>query len=353
MPVGEELRKRRLERGWRLQDVAVALGVTSATVSRVERGLQEPSPELLEAWQQLLTGQRWLPLTPKSPRRRPHGILSLLAELFLADVKAGLDETEAGWRELAEVGLAAWDVKTLGPEVERDHLGRVRIDPKISMEPVVQAQKILRYRATVEAEQKALLPSLEERLPALWQALGQEDTCGAVLVSGLATMVRAGAPFLDAYPTLLGGDAGHLISGAVGSAHVILEGVGIMAPSPSRGLLEAVGLNDLIEPVEEGAIVLQARDLAQYLGLPTMAGLLGKTGVTAVGAAWAVVRRLESGKGVILTEVGRQRVAEAFWEGIQLSRPEVEAAWRRLVEFDPQTYEEQVGVLLWSWPEVF
>jgi len=40
------LRKLRKARGWTLRDVARVLGVTEATISRCERGLQEPSDEL-------------------------------------------------------------------------------------------------------------------------------------------------------------------------------------------------------------------------------------------------------------------------------------------------------------------
>lgn len=357
MKHAEELRKLRQSRRWRLQDLARALGVTAATVSRVERGLQEPSPALLERWKQLLIGERWLPAAEIGPRRRPRGVLPALAEQFLTDVTAGLNEVDAGWRDPAQVGMTASDVKALGPEVETDTLGRVRISPKSSLEQVAHAQEILRYRATVEVELQTLLPLLEEHLPPLWQLLQAEESCGAVLLSGLTRMVRTAAPLLDARPSLLAGDAGQLICGAVGPASLILESVGIVAPTRPRDVLETAGLTDLIESSEDGQVAAQATILAHNLGIASIARLLGKTAIIGLGAAWAVVRRLDSRNVAILTEVGRQRVAEAFWEGIHLSRgeierAEVEAAWRRLNEFDPETEQEQLGILLWSWPEV-
>ncbi|HHT9117028.1 MAG TPA: helix-turn-helix domain-containing protein, partial [Candidatus Hypogeohydataceae bacterium YC38] len=95
----------RLKRGWRLADVAKALGVTPATISRVE------------VWEQLLAGKQW-PSVTRKPERRPRGVLSRLAERFLADVKAGHKEREAGWRELKEIGLTASEVEALVPGIE-------------------------------------------------------------------------------------------------------------------------------------------------------------------------------------------------------------------------------------------
>ena len=353
MKTGEKLRSLRLKRRWRLKDLADALGVTTATISRVERGLQEPSPALLEVWQQLLSGERWRPVRLRRPRRRPRGALSSLAELFLADVKAGLDGSRAGWRDPVEIGLTTVEAESLGSDVERDGQGRVRAARNIFLESMVQAQNILNYRSTLEAEEQVLVPIIEEYLPPLWRALDREGSKGAVLVSGLAEMIRTAAPVLDAYRSLIGDDLGCLIPGATGPAHLILESVGIIAPSPVSAVLEATGLSDLTEPREEGEDVLKARTLVQQLGIPTGAGRLGRTGVIAVGAAWGVVRCLESRKVAILTEVGQRRVAETFWQGIRLSREEVDAAWRRLVEVDGQTDKERIGSLLWSWPEVF
>lgn len=353
MKIREKLRSLRLKRRWKLKDLADALGVTTATISRVERGLQEPSPGLLEVWQKLLSGERWIPGSVRRSRRRPRGALSSLAELFLTDVKAGLDGSRAGWRDSLEIGLTAVDVEALGSDVERDGQGRVRATRNIRLAPMVQAQNILKYRATVEAEEQVLVPVIEEYLPPLWRALDKEETKGAVLVAGLAEMIRRTAPVLDAYRSLISDDLGCLIPGAIGPAHLILESVSIIAPDRISPVLEAAGLSDLTEPHEEGEDVLKARTLAQQLGIPTGANLLEKTGVIAVGTAWAVVRRLENRKAAILTEVGHRRVAETFWQGIRLSREEVDVAWRRLVEVDDQTDKERIGTLLWSWPEVF
>ena len=47
--VGRELRRRRLEAGRTLSDVAEAAGISTQYLSEVERGLKEPSSEILGA----------------------------------------------------------------------------------------------------------------------------------------------------------------------------------------------------------------------------------------------------------------------------------------------------------------
>lgn len=47
--VGDELREERLDRGERLVDVAGRAGVSTQYLSEVERGLKEPSSEMLQA----------------------------------------------------------------------------------------------------------------------------------------------------------------------------------------------------------------------------------------------------------------------------------------------------------------
>lgn len=47
--VGEELRRRRQDRGERLVDVAERAGVSTQYLSEVERGLKDPSSEMLHA----------------------------------------------------------------------------------------------------------------------------------------------------------------------------------------------------------------------------------------------------------------------------------------------------------------
>lgn len=67
-PPIEELARLRRARGRTLRDIAKALGVTEATISRCERGLQQPSSQLLAAWTKLLTGKR--PAVERTPRSR-------------------------------------------------------------------------------------------------------------------------------------------------------------------------------------------------------------------------------------------------------------------------------------------
>jgi hypothetical protein len=276
-----------------------------------------------------------------------------LARLFLADVKAGLDEAIAGWREPIEVGLTGIDLETLSSDVELDGLGRVRIVSGSSLESVKQAKKILEYRKAVEDEERSLPPFINERLPILCQALRSEKTKGAVLLAGLANMIRATAPFaLDACRSIMDKDARCLLSNAVQPARVILECVDIIVLGNPVDVLKEADLQELINACEEGQEVQQARELAHHLSLPALAVRLGKTGVTALGAAWAAMSLLENTGAAIVTEVGNRYLAKAFWEGIGLSRVEVEVAWHCLTEIGEESDGERTGVLLWAWPEV-
>lgn len=358
MNIGQELRKSRIEKGWHLRDIAVALGVTSATVSRIERGLQEPSPALLAGWQHLLAGKQWIPGENRGAQRRPRGVLSRLAKLFLADTITGLDESHAGWREPIEVGLPGMSIEALGSEVDFDRLGRIRIAPTSSLEPVRQAKRILEYRKAVEDDEQSLTPFVEKHLPILWQSLEKEETNGALLLAGLANMVRVTIPFvLDACRTVLGKDASCFLSNPAQPARVILESVSLIAPVSPSVVLRRAGLEELISACEERQEIQEAHELAHHLRLPALAHRLGKSGVTALGAAWAAISLLESARGALVTEVGSHHLAAAFWEGLrealQLSRTEVEDAWHRLNEIDEEKDGERVGALLWSWPEVF
>lgn len=352
MSEGRRLRELRLARGWRLRDVAEVLGVTEATISRVERGLQGPSPALLEAWHRVLTSERRTHPSPKSQRRRPRGIVPLLADLYLADVKAGLESIDAGWQEPKELGLTVQDLETLGIEVEMDARGRVRVNPTLPMESLRLAGQILRYRATLEVEEQALIRAVDEYLPPLWRAMSVDETRGAVLLAGLSSMVRAAVPLLDAQWVLLSDEPDCLIEGAGGVGGLILESVGISVPQLCTEILEQAGLSELGVSVGDGPSVLRAVKLAQSLGTVDMARRLGKDAVTAVGAAWATARRLDTRNVAVVTESGFRRLSEIFWEIVGLSRPEVQAAWRQIAEIEPTIEEEAIGLLLWHWPEV-
>ena len=47
--IGKQLREQRIAAGWRLRDVAERAGVSTQYLSELERGLKEPSSELLAA----------------------------------------------------------------------------------------------------------------------------------------------------------------------------------------------------------------------------------------------------------------------------------------------------------------
>jgi transcriptional regulator with XRE-family HTH domain len=77
--VGRELRSERQERGERLTDVAERAGVSTQYLSEVERGLKDPSSEILSA----VAGALGLTVRQLSIRvarsSTPHGALCLAA----------------------------------------------------------------------------------------------------------------------------------------------------------------------------------------------------------------------------------------------------------------------------------
>jgi transcriptional regulator with XRE-family HTH domain len=348
---GKRLRDLRIQRSWTLNDIARALGVAIATVSRVERGLQEPSTALLDAWEGILKGKRQVTRPPH--RRRPRGALNLMAELFLSDVKAGLDWSSAGWREPEEIGLTEEDIGMMGEEIQRDGFGRVRVSSSASLERVEEAKNILKYRRTVDEEGNILTPTLENRIPSLWLALKDETVRGAVVFSGLTKMIRYTAPLvLDSLSQNISANPASLLSGPTGVATLVLEVVGVPIPDRPADVLNKAGFGELVEPSEDDAEVQAAQKVASELQLSKMAECIGKEVVIILGISWAFSCIINARKASVLTEIGQQHVAEAFWQGCTFQRNDVVKAWGRLTDSESDDELERIGGLLWAWPEV-
>jgi len=349
----DELRAMRLEKRWTLRDVATALGVTTATLSRWERGLAEPSTHALEKWKRLLTGRTDATPAARKPTRRPRGLLPRLAEFFLADIRAGLSEREAGWRELAELGLAREDILSLGQEVETD-LFRVRVSPGASLKAVQQAKDILGYQRTVDVEQRRLASATKAVLVPLLQATQSSTGRSPVLLAGLAEMIRASASFVDSSRNLLENDPASLLDAPAGAAQVVLRAVDLEARSDADQVFAGMGFKSLASSLEADSAFECSQALAVELGMDVISERLGRDVIIALGAAWAMARSLDTAGVSVMTEVGVRRLAEIFWDGIGLPRPEIDAKWRRamLEKSETETDKQQIGLLLWSWPEV-
>lgn len=61
---GKTLRKARIERGWSQQGLAFHLGTCADTLSRIERGLRTPRPELEKKIRE------WLATSPRSSKKK-------------------------------------------------------------------------------------------------------------------------------------------------------------------------------------------------------------------------------------------------------------------------------------------
>lgn len=340
-----------MQRGWKLRDVAIPLGVTEATLSRWERGLQTVPHSSQSAWTRLLTGQPATEPPSAAPRRRPKGILARLAELFLADVKAGLNGWQAGWRELSDLNLTAQDLAGLEAETERDSNGRLRIRFDSRLESVQQAQNILGYRNTLQAEQRKLIPAIDQLVSPLLEQVAHGLFAGAVLLAGLADMIAASASSLEGARTLLDGDPTSLVDAPTGAAISILDAVGV---SFDVDALPTLGLQDLVFRDNRPDLIAGARATAAEIGMDRTAKKLGVIAVKAVGAAWAMNRRLTLAGIAVRTDEGSRYLGDVFWKGMAIRRDEVNLTWLRVMseEFEPQGEKEQLGMLLWSWPEV-
>jgi len=350
----DELKALRLERKWTLRDVATVLGVTTATLSRWERRLAEPSANALEKWESLLAGRTDAKPTGRKPTRRPRGLLPRLAELFLADIKAGLNDQEAGWRELAELNLACEDILSLGQDAEMDLFGCARINPGSNLRVMQQARDIRAYRRAVEIEEHRLTSAARTILSPLWKASGTGDGRGAIVLAGLAEMLQASASLLENARRLLDNDPSSLLDSPSGAAQQILSVVDLAIPADPARILGEFGLDSMVSLVRIGPKSACSQALALELGLGTTAERLGQAAILALGTAWAMTQCLDSAGVSLMTEVGIRRLAESFWEGLGLPRTNVDAKWRQVMleESEPETEKQQLGMLLWSWPEV-
>jgi hypothetical protein len=125
-------------------------------------------------------------------------------------------------------------------------------------------------------------------------------------------------------------------------------------PADPAQILGSLGLDNLVVAAKIGPNADCSQALALELGLETTAKRLGQAAILALGTAWAMTQCLDSAGVSVMTEVGIRRLAESFWEGLGLPRTKVDAKWRQVMleESEPETEKQQLGMLLWSWPEV-
>ncbi|MEX2218832.1 MAG: helix-turn-helix transcriptional regulator [Phycisphaerales bacterium] len=347
-----ELREARRQRGWRLEDVALALGTTVATLSRWERGLQAPSAAALDAWNRIFSPKPDRPLQPRAPRRRPRGVLAQLADLFLTDVRAGRNGWDAGWCEPASLGLQPDDVTAFGEEIEADDVGRVRISFNSRFQAVEEGKDVLGYRRTVDAERRLLMPAIERIIRPTARLARTSEGEPTIVGEGITFMIRTGAPVVETARSLLESDPRTLFEFPGGAVNVILQAVGI-APivhpaSPPVAASSCAGPHTGIAPLVDGA-----ESVAKEIGLDLTAQRLGREVVVALGSAWSITSRLESAGVAVVTDQGLAQLSRAFWEEIGLQRSQIDSAWRRALVDEQDTADEklQLGNLLWSWPE--
>jgi hypothetical protein len=299
-------------------------------------------------------GQPSPPSQPgRSAKLSPRHLLPRLADLLLADVKAGVKQRDAGWRDLGEVGLTPDEVVSLAPHVELRGLSRVRISMRSKLQAVQDARHILDYQETLKVEESRLARALEEYLGAFFGSILSDDESGPILLAGLTEMIRASAPLLEGTRHMLDRDPVVLSEAPSGAAAVILEAVRISVGPDVPSVLRRIGFKTPAPGSEPHQAISDAATLARELVVDGVAARLGACVVTAVGAAWAVQCRLAQEGVALTTEAGAQRLAKEFWQRLKLPRSDIDATWRRVMTEPSQGDAEklQLGLVLWSWPE--
>jgi hypothetical protein len=263
---------------------------------------------------------------------------------------------QAGWRELSELNLRSEDLPSLESEVERDSQGKIRIRYESRMESVQQAKDILGYRNTVKDEERRLTPAIRSLVYPMLEQIGQGLFSGAVVFAGLTEMIDATASSLETARNLLENDPSNLVDAPSGGATSILEALAVPFDVSA---LSTLGLEDLMPRDRRPDLIASAKVVASELGLNRVAEQLGVMAVKAVSAAWAVNRRLTFAG--VATDEGARYLSEVFWKRMGMRRADVDSAWRGVMvpEFEAQSEKEQLGsekeqlgMLLWSWPEV-
>ena len=133
-----------------------------------------------------------------------------------------------------------------------------------------------------------------------------------------------------------------------------MRAVGIAAPDSEPSTVQRLGLSPFPRATEKAAFD-ETTEAASRLFIPTHAERLGKNGLTCLGAAWVFVDAVEArSKGPVSVE-GERHVGDVFWDVITgsaiLTRDALIEAWTNLTDGQPVSWEEELGRLLWLWPE--
>jgi transcriptional regulator with XRE-family HTH domain len=353
------LKELRLKKSWRLCDVAGVLGVTEATLSRWERGLQEPPRDILTAWEQIVTGQKLIQVEARRPRLNRRVILGRLADFFLADVIAGKGGRDAGWRHMAEVGVGLEDVPSFKGDIEVRGRDTIRISYNSRLPSVEQAKNVLGYWRAVSVEERQLVDAGQRYISPLFDGLRDERTSGSIVLAGLAEMICANGPFVETSRNMLDNDPTTLAGNPMGAASCIMGVVHIaVSDNVRKEALHRLYFKSPRETLDGTSESADSSLIARELGVYQTAQELGRDAIIALGVAWSFVRMLEDQRIGVCTDVGRRHLGEIFWGNLKdfgISRVDIAAVWQRVMvdEMDCQNEKQQIGHLLWAWPEEF
>ncbi|MGI0014739.1 MAG: helix-turn-helix domain-containing protein [Nitrososphaera sp.] len=355
MSLGKKLREDRVKKGWTLKDIADALGVTIATVSRVERDLQEPSSILLQAWERILYGNVSSPHKANLRDRLPRAILKNLAGFFLSDVRAGMDANKAGWREPTDLGFSGNEpILRFSTDLEIDESDKVRVNPQLSMTLLREASSLLEYRKTLSVEEESL-KSVQPRLENFWNAIHNSESSGAITVAGLSFMIRASAHHLQGtFGDLNDNSFLYLLSAPTEAAICVVESTGIKIQSNLQDSLESRNLTELVELVHDREWKEQARKVAAESLVPLAKRISDCTsgmGAIAMGSAWAYMHYIQRLDTLMLTEAGLGYAASLFWQGTGFSRSLIQEGWKQFLDQELDEHQ-RVASLVFGWPEV-
>jgi hypothetical protein len=167
-------------------------------------------------------------------------------------------------------------------------------------------------------------------------------------------MFATTARVLEIHDEVVARDAVLVRTGPGAAAQTALTAVGIAVRADAPSFLESIGLVQF-SPALEGLDLEECVRAAHHLAIPTHAQRLGKNGLMCLGVSWAFMEAVEARSNGPLSVEGERRVADAFWEVINgseiVTRGALLEAWARLADEEPVSLEEELGRVLWLWPD--
>lgn len=186
------LRRRRRQLGLSLEDLATRVGVSVATLSRVERGLVRIAPELATALATVLDVNVAAEAAAARLSQAALEMREALGQAILEDVRNGAGIEMAGWRPQTHSREALEELVDRGEVVIHDD----KVKLQMARHPAVrEAEEISAYRGAKMAGEAAF-EKTHEPLESLWEICQDGSKHPPILLVGLYEMLRLTTPLI-------------------------------------------------------------------------------------------------------------------------------------------------------------